>query len=101
METFLIVCLRLLYLFLSEGKSTYANGHVTLEDVLKFLSGCSIIPPGGFDSDLTLNFTEESRYPSVSTCTFTLTLPLNLNVYQRFKEILIESIISGPGFGNV
>ena len=74
---------------------------MTVQKLLKFITGCSLIHPGGFDSDFTIHFTEEKRFPFVSTCTFELTLPLHLNRYSDFKSVMIESIISGPGCGQI
>lgn len=82
-----------------EGKCTCNTRTVQLEDILKFITGCSSIPPGGFDDNFTVNFTEDHCFPYVSTCTFTLTLPLSLTSYSKFKETMTEAIISGPGFG--
>ncbi|XP_052081183.1 G2/M phase-specific E3 ubiquitin-protein ligase-like [Mytilus californianus] len=84
-----------------DGKCCYTDGRVTIEDVLKFVTGCSNVPPGGFDARFILGFTEEKRYPSVSTCTFEVTLPLNLTEFKMFKDVMIEAIVSGPGFGQV
>lgn len=66
---------------------------------MKFIR-CSTVPPGGFDC-FTLNFTKDTCYPSVSACTFDLKLPLNLTSFPKFKEVMIESIISGSGFGMI
>lgn len=82
-----------------EGKCTCNTRIVQLEDILKFITGCSSIPPSGFDDNFTVNFTEDHCFSYVSTCTFTLTLPLSLTSYSKFKETMTEAIISGPGFG--
>ncbi|XP_071172623.1 G2/M phase-specific E3 ubiquitin-protein ligase-like [Mytilus edulis] len=82
-----------------DGKCQYEDGSVKTEDVLQFITGCSSIPPGGFDSNFTIHFTNDKCYPTVSTCSFDITLPLHLGDYNKFKEVMIESIISGPGFG--
>lgn len=87
------------YILISDGKCQYEDGSVKTEDVLQFITGCSSIPPGGFDSNFTIHFTNDKCYPTVSTCSFDITLPLHLGDYNKFKEVMIESIISGPGFG--
>lgn len=87
--------------YFSDGTCLYSGGSVTVGNVLKFMTGCSTIPPGGFETKFSIQFMEERRYPSVSTCTFTIKLPLNLHEYKCFKEVMIEAIVSGAGFGNV
>ncbi|CAC5421212.1 G2H3 [Mytilus coruscus] len=82
-----------------EGKCQYTDGVVHLCDILQFLTGCSSIPPGGFDNKFTVNFTDVKCYPSVSTCTLDLTLPIHLVNYKNFHDVMIEAIVSGPGFG--
>ncbi|CAG2219547.1 unnamed protein product [Mytilus edulis] len=46
------------------------GGVVKVNDVLRFITGCSSVPPGGFDARFSIGFTEERKYPSVTTCTF-------------------------------
>ncbi|XP_052089220.1 myb-like protein X [Mytilus californianus] len=82
-----------------EGKCQYTDGVVHLCDILQFLTGCSSIPPGGFDNKFTVNFTDVKCYPSVSTCTLDLTLPIHLVNYTNFHDVMKEAIVSGPGFG--
>ncbi|VDI53238.1 Hypothetical predicted protein [Mytilus galloprovincialis] len=82
-----------------DGMCTYDGGVVKVDDVLRFITGCSSVPPGGFDARFSIGFTEERKYPTVSTCTFEVVLPLHLKNYNTFKDIMIESIVSGPGFG--
>ncbi|CAC5360140.1 unnamed protein product [Mytilus coruscus] len=81
-----------------EGKCQYTDGVVHLCDILQFLTGCSSIPPGGFDNKFTVNFTDVKCYPSVSTCTLDLTLSIHLVNYKNFHDVMIEAIVSGPGF---
>ena len=47
-----------------------------LENVLKFFSGHINIPPS--DLCITLMFTHTSKYPSTSTCSIELHIPINL-----------------------
>ncbi|XP_052065820.1 G2/M phase-specific E3 ubiquitin-protein ligase-like [Mytilus californianus] len=84
-----------------DGTCTYDGGVVKVDDVLRFITGCSTVPPGGFDARFSIGFTEERKYPTVSTCTFEVVLPLHLKNYNTFKDIMIESIVSGPGFGQI
>ena len=56
------------------GKVTYSNASdgspkkVVVGDVLRFLTGAPVIPPGGFGRNMRQVFTSELRYVSASTC---------------------------------
>ncbi|CAG2227582.1 G2H3 [Mytilus edulis] len=70
-----------------DGKCQYEDGSVKTEDVLQFITGCSSIPPGGFDSNFTIHFTNDKCYPTVSTCSFDITLPLHLGITTNSKRL--------------
>lgn len=74
------------------------------EDLLVFITGASAIPPLGFDEKPTLNFyTNEDnvrRLPWSSTCTNALYLPRNCSP-DILKEMIIQSVSEGHGFGKV
>ncbi|CAC5355579.1 G2H3 [Mytilus coruscus] len=48
-----------------KGKCQYEDGSVKIEDVLQMITGCSSIPPGGFDSNFTIHFTNAKCYPII------------------------------------
>lgn len=66
---------------------------MTLEDILKFLSGSSEIPATGFDATQCINFVSEqgSCLPSVSTCSLIITFPrqIGLLMYESFENLFI------------
>ena len=61
---------------------------VTLEEVLKFLSGSSHIPVTGFDNTPKIRFTNDERLPAVSTCDISITFPRRMGLldYENFKQ---------------
>lgn len=69
-----------------------------IEDVLQFITDYSSIPLSGFDAHYIIHSTNVKFNPSVSTCSFVLTLPLHLGDFNKCKEIMIEAIISVHGF---
>jgi len=78
----------------------FSDSKIKLEDFLQFLSGSSNIPPGGFDIEPTVHFSDSSTFPFVSTCALTLTLPLKLQD-EVFKQNMVEAVIGSPFFGKV
>ena len=77
-------------------------GDLTVGDILQWTIGCSKVPPGGLEKKINIHFTTYEQYPTVSTCSLDMTLPLYLhNSYNKFKDIMIEAILSGQGFGTV
>ena len=59
------------------------------------------MPPSGLEKKLNVHYTAYEQYPTVSGCSLDITLPLNLyNYFKRFKNIMIEVIVSGQGFEN-
>ena len=57
----------------------------SFEDILIFVTGAADVPPMGFSPSPTLEFCDEIKYPTASTCTNVLTLPLN-QAYEEFKD---------------
>ena len=84
-------------LFISDGKC----GEISVGHVLRFMTGCSSIPHCGLFKKIDIHFASAERYPVASTCTFGVTLPLNLTSNQRLKAVLKESLIPGQAFGVV
>lgn len=76
---------------------------VHLSDLLVFVTGADAIPPLGFDRKIKVEFydvTEEvRRLPSSSTCALTLHLPRGIADTAEFKEMLLQSLKEGHGFG--
>ncbi|CAB1455150.1 unnamed protein product [Pleuronectes platessa] len=73
---------------------------VTLERVLEFSSGASVVPPLGFPHPPQIQFIhEENRiFPEANTCIVTLCLPLHSS-YEWFKKHMMEGILQAPTFG--
>ena len=42
--------------------------HITLPDVLAFITGCPTVPPIGFQPEPSINFQNESPFPRANTC---------------------------------
>ena len=91
----------------TDGKVTYSNASdgspkkVVVGDVLRFLTGAPVIPPGGFGRKIRQLFTSERRYISASTCALDVTLPLHYTSISEFSGMMMEAVISSPGFGQV
>ena len=76
---------------------------ITPSSILHFLSGSSKLPAAGFDRMPSINFTDESILPKVSTCALSITFPrgYGLKTYPQFKENIDLCILNSFGFGNV
>ena len=48
-----------------------------------------------------VKFTHDQGYVRVSTCALEVHLPLHYQTLSRFTEMMVEAIISNPGFGRV
>jgi hypothetical protein len=72
---------------------------VTLSDILSFLTGSAHIPAIVVPHDGTVGFTTVGRYPTVSTCTLTRTLPTGHQTYEDFRQDFIEAIQGHNGYG--
>ena len=73
---------------------------MTPEDILIFFTGADREPPLGFPKLPELHFLHSGMLATASTCDLILRLPIQFyNNYSKFKEIMIESLISSEGFG--
>ena len=78
----------------------FTLGNNTLNVLLQFISGASEIPPFGFPSGATIDFTDENCFPKVSTCSLRLEFSRafgNIS-YEQFKEKMEISVNSSRGF---
>ena len=73
---------------------------ITLEDLLAFITGASQLPPLGFEHNPTVIFQDGGKYPISSTCSPSISLP-DVEDYHLFKELMVEGLIGGIGFGRV
>ena len=85
----------------TDGKVTCLDQTVTVPDVLRFITGSAAIPPGGFGKKIDIKFTHEQGYVRVSTCALEVHVPLHYQTLATFTEMMVEAIISSPGFGQV
>ena len=54
---------------------------------------------GGFGTHIAVKFTHDQGYVRVSTCAQEVYLPLHYWTLSRFTGMMVEAIISSPGFG--
>ena len=85
----------------TDGKVTCLDHTVTVPDVLRFMTGSAAIPPRGCGTHIAVKITHDQGYVCVSTCALELYLPLHYQMLSRFTEMMVEAIISSPGFGQV
>ena len=71
---------------------------MTLEGILNFCTG-STHPLPGDSFDCTLKFNHLDPYPTASTCSLTLTLPTQYQLYIDFKEACRVAFTLHGGFG--
>ena len=67
------------------------KNEVTLEDILKFITGCPTIPVIGFERKILVKFEHDcpdncNCYPVASTCSLEITLPCHCKDYQAFHS---------------
>ena len=76
---------------------------VTPKKILAFVTGATQIPPMGFPLRPSIDIiTDKSRsFPTASTCSLILNLPLALTNYQEFSDKMNMSILSTVRFGQV
>lgn len=75
---------------------------VTLRlDLLAFITGADQIPPSGFDGIPQIQFLHGNAIlPTACTCTPAINLPSVFDdSYSKFRESMVEGIVSGYGFG--
>ncbi len=91
-----------------DGKS------VSMKDVLSFLTGAPCYPVTGWPTSPSVKFKHDCFerqiplenqpchcYPTASTCTFILTLPLHYKSYDSFQTAFAKAILYCKGFGQV
>ena len=71
-----------------------------LKDVFICLTGCSEVPPLGFQEAVPkIYFSDTDSLPRVSTCALTFTLPYSLPTdFEEFKEKMTFAILNSQGF---
>ena len=76
---------------------------MTLQHMLAFFTGADREPPLGFPKKATPEFLNtKAVLATASTCDFILRVPTTFHDDEdRFKEMMIESLISSDGFGVV
>ncbi len=77
---------------------------VTLSDMLQFQTGASKLPVCGLSTMVfAVHFSEEDRYPCVSTCTNTITFTRNWGMlhFEEFQNKMDSSIKNAQGFGRL
>ena len=62
-------------------------------------SGACNVPPAGYDVDPAIYFSNESKYPTASTCVLQLTLTICYSDFSSFKEALDTGFLMHGGFG--
>lgn len=75
-----------------------------LHDVFAFLTGCSCVPPSGFDVEPSITFDDLERgLPVVSTCALSISFPIDFPTDPvQFKEKMDLAILSSKGnFGQL
>ena len=75
-----------------------------LHDVFAFLTGCSRVPPSGFDVEPSITFDDLERgLPVVSTCALSISFPIDFPTDPvQFKEKMDLAILSSKGnFGQL
>ena len=75
-----------------------ASCDITLEQILSFSTGAVVVPPAGFQG-CALSFSSSNPYPTSSTCTMELTLPLKYDLFDEFKEACRIAFSCHGGFG--
>ena len=75
--------------------------NVTLSDVLQFITGSQKIPAVGFESPITLSFTDVDRLPTAHTCNCTITISRTWEALtaDEFAAKMEQCILGSSGFG--
>ena len=81
------------------------EGTIPFPKLLEFVSGCSEVPPLGFDHKTDIKFYNQDgkvrRFPWTSTCSFGMSLPRAVESYPDFKELLEQALSCTCGFGQI
>ena len=72
--------------------------NITLEQILHFSTGSTVPPPAGFHGCFLL-FSLHDPYPTASTCSMELALPLKHELFMEFKEACKTAFSYHGGFG--
>lgn len=73
----------------------------TFKDILIFITGADHVPPGGFPSQISIDFySENGRLPFSSTCTLSISLPRGIQ-NPEFTRLLLRSLKECVGFGKI
>ena len=87
-----------LFIIIAQGE----QGLPSLKDIMTFLTGCDSIPPLGFSAIPGIDFTDDEQFPTVSTCSLTLTFSRKMTTtFQNFKEVMDHAILGSEGFGRI
>ena len=88
--------------FSSEGTVHTVDGMtVTLQHLLIFCTGADREPPFGFHKQAVLEFLHTGVLSTASMCDLILRMPTRYHDnYAKFKEMMVESLISGLEFGH-
>ena len=92
-----IVTLLLLWLFCTECG-------VSISKIMMFVTGVKRVPPMGFPLKPTISFLPDDgmqTFPTASTCSLILRLPLSLVNYEDFKEKMKFAVLNTIGFGQL
>ncbi|XP_031565225.1 G2/M phase-specific E3 ubiquitin-protein ligase-like [Actinia tenebrosa] len=86
-----------------EGMSKY---EVSLADVLKFITGCTQVPPLGFSKKIAITFVHGCESgckcrPTASTCALELRLPIHIKSFDDMVSCGVSMLKECFGFGNV
>ncbi|XP_071144348.1 uncharacterized protein [Mytilus edulis] len=73
---------------------------ISAEEVLRFFTGSTMEPPGGFYKPILIHFDPNFKSPKISTCALNATFPLDLKAQTRKAgERYCKWMVMGDGFG--
>ena len=70
---------------------------LSMSDVLFFACGAIVMPPIGFERQLSIDFHTKSL-PEVNTCGPVLHLPISAVDYNILKDAMVTAIVNTPYF---
>lgn len=74
---------------------------ISLKDILIFATGASAVPPLGFEPNPKIRFVAYECLPFTSSCDNSITFPLTLENYSKFKQKVVFGLCGSHGFGHV
>lgn len=81
------------------------EGTIPFPKLLEFVSGCSEVPPLGFDKKIDIKFYNQDgkarRFPWTSTCSLEMSLPRAVESYPDFKDLIEQALSCTCGFGQI